>query len=179
MHRFILTGTPGSGKTTLINALAAQGHSVVREAATDVIALENTNGVREPWRDAGFIDKIAALQAARQMESARESADAQFHDRSPICTYALSDYLGFAPSAALIGEVARIDRDGVFEKRVFFVENLGFIEPTEARKISFEESLVFERVHRETYRRFGYELISIPAALASERVRLILAAVKP
>ena len=39
MRRFILTGTPGSGKTAIIRQLELDGFSVVEEAATDVIAL--------------------------------------------------------------------------------------------------------------------------------------------
>ncbi len=116
VKRYILTGTPGSGKTTIISALAARGNSVVREAATDVIAEEAKRGVLEPWLDPGFIDRIIALQAEQQMASA---GDVQFHDRSPVCTYALNLYLGFSPSAALLEEMARIERGHVFEKRVF------------------------------------------------------------
>jgi predicted ATPase len=38
-RRYVLTGAPGSGKTSLLQALAARGWAVVHEAATDVIAL--------------------------------------------------------------------------------------------------------------------------------------------
>ena len=47
MRRFILTGAPGAGKTTLIQALAARGHAVAVEAATDVNAeLIDEHGVQ-------------------------------------------------------------------------------------------------------------------------------------
>jgi predicted ATPase len=179
MKRFILTGTPGSGKTTLIRALAAAGHSTVPEAATDVIALEAKLGNPEPWRSPDFIDKIIALQRRRQIKAAGDGGAAQFHDRSPVCTHALSAFLGFAPSAALLEEMARIERDQVFEKRVFFIENLGFVEPTAARRISFEDALVFERLHRKTYRAVGYDCISIGPGSVPERLRQILAAARP
>lgn len=41
MKRFIITGTPGSGKTTILRKLEVNGFSVVEEAATDVIALQH------------------------------------------------------------------------------------------------------------------------------------------
>jgi predicted ATPase len=174
MKRFILTGTPGSGKTAIIRSLSALGHSTVPEAATDVIALERKLGNLEPWRSSGFIGTITAAQSKRQLEAAGDGAAVQFHDRSPVCTYALSVYLGYSPPTALLDEMARIERGAVFERRVFFIENLGFTELTEARRMSFAESLVFEKVHRKTYQRFGYEIVSIQAASVAERAGQIL-----
>ncbi len=54
---------------------------------------------------------------------------------------------------------------------MFFIENLGFCQPSGARKITFEESLVFEQMHDETYLSLGYELIKIAPEALSERVR--------
>lgn len=177
MKRYILTGAPGAGKTSIIYALAAMGHAVVREAATDVIAAENRLGNAQPWRSPDFIDKIIALQRQRQLEPSGPTTALQFHDRTAVCTHALSLFLGFPPSAALLEELGRIERERIFHKRVFFIENLGFVEPTEARRISFEDSLTFEKVHRETYRSIGYECVSIEPAPVSDRVRQMLALV--
>lgn len=63
----------------------------------------------------------------------------------------------------MAAELERIASEGIYERQVFFVRNLGFCEPTAARRISFEESLAFQKVHEESYRAFGYELIDIPA----------------
>jgi predicted ATPase len=164
MKRFILTGTPGSGKTALIRALEERGHAVVEEAATDVIALEQARGIAEPWTDARFIDRIVALQQQRQE---RAAAPVQFHDRSPVCTYALSRHLGYSPSAALSAEMTRVAN--VFERQVFFVRNLGHVEKTEARRISLEEALAFEALHEEVYRSRGYELVEIAPAPVEAR----------
>lgn len=38
MKRFILTGAPGAGKTSILRALAASGYGVVPEAATHVMS---------------------------------------------------------------------------------------------------------------------------------------------
>ena len=67
----------------------------------------------------------------------------------------------------------RLKRESIFERQVLFIRNLGFISPTEARRISFEESLHFERIHEEVYRESGFDLISIDRASLSERVAQI------
>jgi predicted ATPase len=56
MKRFILTGAPGSGKTAIIRQLELDGFSVVEEAAADIIALAQAQGIAEPWKHASFID---------------------------------------------------------------------------------------------------------------------------
>jgi predicted ATPase len=134
MKRYILTGTPGSGKTSLLHALISQGYSVVEEAATDVIALEHRRSNSEPWSRADFIDKIIQLQKQRQIETVTSPDKLQVYDRSPICTLALSRYLGYPPSVCLLEEMERIERENIYQKQVFFLENLGYCQPTEAKK---------------------------------------------
>ncbi|MGA9721125.1 MAG: AAA family ATPase, partial [Candidatus Binatus sp.] len=90
MKRYILTGTPGCGKTSIIRSLELAGYPVVEEAATDLIALRQAQGVAEPWRRASFIDDIVNLQKRRQILVADLSSEVQFFDRSPLCSYALS-----------------------------------------------------------------------------------------
>jgi predicted ATPase len=54
MKRFILTGAPGAGKTTILRQLELDSFSVVEEAATDLIALEQAKGIAEPWMQPPF-----------------------------------------------------------------------------------------------------------------------------
>lgn len=175
MKRYILTGTPGSGKTSILHELKSQGYLVVEEAATDIIAYEQGRGNHKPHLWPAFIDAIVHLQKQRQLEVARESAELQWYDRSPICTLALSRYLGYPPSASLAEELERIEREKIYQKQVFFIENLGFCQPSEARKITFEESLVFEQIHEEVYLSLGYDLIKIAPEALAERVHHIIA----
>jgi predicted ATPase len=177
MRRFIITGAPGAGKTAILRQLERDGFGVVEEAATDVIAAAQAQGIVQPWTDALFVDAIVALQRERQLEAASSTDEIQFHDRSAVCTAALAEYLGYARSPQLINELERISKEAIFERRVFFVRTLGFITRTEARQISFDESLRFERIHEDTYRDFGFDLISVAAGPLLERVAAIKAAV--
>lgn len=98
MIRYIITGTPGSGKTSVIRARELTGASVVSEATTDLIAFRQTQGDQEPWKHPNFIDDIVRLQKHRQIDMCENYLELHFYDRSPICTYALALYLGFEPS---------------------------------------------------------------------------------
>lgn len=173
MKRYILTGTPGCGKTSIIRSLELDGYYVVEEAATDIIALRQAQGIAEAWTDPSFIDDITNLQKQRQMQLADLSSEVQFYDRSPLCTYALSVWLGYPISITLANEIERIKEEQIYERQVFFIENLGFCEPTQARRITFEDSLRFEKVHEETYRAFGYECTRVGPQELSARVEQI------
>jgi|SRR5215469_1705142 len=177
MRRFIITGPPGAGKTAIIRQLELDGLSVVEEAATDVIAAAQARGTAEPWTDPSFIDAITNLQRVREVRASCQPDVVQFHDRSVVCTAALAVYLGYSFSAFLTSELERITKDKVYESRVFFIRNLGFITPTEARRISFDETVRFEQIHEETYRRFGFELVLIEPGTLLERVGAIKAAI--
>jgi predicted ATPase len=102
-------------------------------------------------------------------------APTTFHDRSPICTLALAHYLGFPVSGVLTRALRSIEAQQFYARRVFFLRNLGFIVNTEARRISFEDTLRFEQVHEDVYRQLGYELVFIDAAEVEERAGRVIA----
>jgi predicted ATPase len=174
MRRYIVTGAPGAGKTVLIRRLERAGFAVVEEAATDVNALMIGEGVAQPHQASAFLGDILALQLARQARAdAWEDAVVVF-DRSPICTLALAEYIGAAPPPALLREVERIGRERVYEPEVFFVETLGFVTLTAIRRISYDDTLRFEAVHADVYRRCGFELIRVQKSDVETRARLVM-----
>ena len=178
MRRFIITGAPGAGKTAIIRQLELDGFSVVEEAATDIIAAAHARGTTQPWMQPSFIDDIANLQRDRQIRASHHPDEIQFHDRCAVCTAALAIHLGYPITPFLTGELERIRTEAIYEPRVFFIRNLGFVTPSEARRITFEDMLRFEKIHEETYRNFGFELVSIESASLAERIRIIKAAIR-
>jgi predicted ATPase len=168
--RFILTGAPGAGKTAVVRQLEIDGFGVVEEAATDVIALEQAKGVPEPWTDPDFIDRIVTLQRQRRLTT---SGEIQFHDRSAFCTEALATFLGYPPSDLLMREIEELKGTGFYQRRVFFVRLMGFIEPTAARRIGLDDARRFEAVHERTYRAHGFELVPVEPGSVVDRVAAI------
>lgn len=153
------------------------GFSVVEEAATDVIAAAQAQGTDQPWTHPSFIDVIVNLQKDRQIRASCQPEEIQFHDRSAVCTAALAVHLSFPFSATLAAELERIRTEAIYQNRVFFVRNLGFVKPTEARRITFEDTVRFEKIHEKIYRDFGFELISVEPGTLAARVSIVKAAV--
>jgi predicted ATPase len=172
VDRFILTGPPGAGKTTVLRQLAEEGFVTVDEAATDVIAAWQPRGIDEAWTYPSFVDAVVEIQRRRQINLGN-SARIQFYDRSPICTLALAEWLGHPVSAALRFEVARMQAESVYRPEVFFVRSLGFVTPTEARRISLADSIRFGELHERAYLAHGFKSIHIDSGPPAQRAESI------
>lgn len=171
MPAYVLTGAPGSGKTAVLRMLETLGYAVVEEAATDVIALRQALGHAEPWDDDGFIEAVVSLQWRRSCGVRAD--EVVFFDRSPVCTLALARFLGVAVPPELTREIDRVLAAGTYEEAVFFIREQGFVEPTPARRISYADSLEFEKLNEQAYREPGFNLVDVPAGPLSERVSRI------
>jgi predicted ATPase len=173
VRRYVLTGTPGAGKTTLIDALRERGHAVVAEAATDLIARRHATGSGEPWTEDTFLDEILELQQSRERAA---TGDVIFFDRSPLCTLALARHLGLPVTAALRAAVAQAVQ--TYQTQAFLVRPLGFVVKTAARRISYADSLRFAAIHEDVYTEHGFTLLDVPKATIADRVAIIETAVQ-
>ena len=68
-RKYVLTGGPGSGKSSIILALEYRGEAVMREVAGDFINLQQAMGIPEPWKDPKFQDRIRNWQVTREMDA--------------------------------------------------------------------------------------------------------------
>jgi predicted ATPase len=161
IRRYVLTGAPGAGKSTLAGALRRRGHCVVEEAATDVVAAFQAAGIDGPEHGDQFIAEILRVQRER---AAATPDPVQIHDRSPVCTVALARWLGHPEP--------EVD-DSLFAREVFLVQPLGFLTRTAVRRISYPDSLRFAAVHADVYRERGFTLIEVPPAPVRDRVAFV------
>jgi predicted ATPase len=169
----IITGGPGSGKSTLIEALAAEGFRCMPEAGRAIIQDQVTiGGDALPWANR---EAFAALMLGWEMRSYREAAGTLapvFFDRG------IPDVVGYLRVCQLPvpDHVLRAAELRRYNPRVFIAPHWPAIFDQDAeRKQSAIEAEATYREMAETYAALGYELLTLPLAPVAERVAFVRA----
>lgn len=172
MKRYVLTGGPGTGKSSIIFALEMQGEHVVREAAEDYIRLRQAQGQAEPWTEPDFQMEILKLQLKRESE-VPFAAYRAFIDRG------IPDGLAYTtPGTETYNSILRTTLNREKYNGVFLIENLGATEKTDVRREGYEEAIELGEKLELVYRELGYSPIRIFPGTVSERAEQIIAAVQ-
>jgi predicted ATPase len=172
--RYIITGGPGAGKTSIVNALTKSGYLCMPEAATEIIEFGLKNGIEKPWREDDYHINMYKLIMKRQVEAQNTNEPIVFFDRGHLdgLSYIL---LQKRKIYQYVVDCAQSILDArFFEKRVFFIDSLGFVVPGPARDEDLEESLQKAACLERNYCALGYEIIHIPEGTVEQRVQMII-----
>jgi len=171
----VLTGGPGSGKTTLVEALAARGYATAPEAGRTVIREQLAIGGKAiPWIDRQlFAERMLAFDL-RNYAEALEWIGPVFFDRGVLDVLGYLELCG-PPVTAHAENAARSHR---YARRVFALPPWPEIFTRDAeRKQSFDEAERTYRAMVAVYSRLGYELVEVPQASVDERAAFVLASI--
>jgi predicted ATPase len=168
---FIVTGGPGSGKSTLIEALTAQGVAHMPEAGRAIIQDQVAiGGTALPWSDRAA---YAELMLSWEMRSYRE---AQWVTGPVLFDRGAPDILGYLKLSGLPApaHIRRAAEGLRYNRQVFLAPPWPeiFVQDAE-RKQSVEEAEATCRALVEVYSELGYELVTLPMAPVPERARFV------
>jgi predicted ATPase len=169
---FVITGGPGSGKSTLIAALAAHGISVMPEAGRAIIRDQAAiGGSALPWADRAAYAELMLSWELRSYREALEKPGPVIFDRGvpDVAGYLRVGGLQVPPHVRKAAEIRR------YNSRVFIAppwEQI-FVQDSERRQDFAEAQATYEAL-AEVYTSLGYELVVLPLASSEERVRLVV-----
>jgi predicted ATPase len=168
---FVLTGGPGSGKTTLIEALARAGHAGSLEAGRAIIQDQVAiDGPALPWRDPRSFAELMLCWEIRSWHMA-DSHAVTFFDRGVPDVVGYMRLLGL-PVPAHMHNAAQSFR---YNGRVFITPPWPEIfQSDRERKQTLDEAVRTYDAMVSTYTHYGYELIELPRATVEDRVRFVL-----
>ncbi|AMS41775.1 AAA family ATPase [Aminobacter aminovorans] len=169
---FVLTGGPGSGKTTMIERLAAAGHTTSVEAGRSIIRDQAAiSGTALPWHDRALFAELMLSWEMRSHTIAEATPGPAFFDRG------VPDVIGYL---RLVGlpvpiHIEQAAREFRYNRKVFVLPHWPeiFTQDNERRQDEDEA----RRTHASmvaTYAACGYDLVEVPTAPVEDRLAFIL-----
>lgn len=169
---FVLTGGPGSGKTTLIEALQRAGFACMVEAGRSIIQDQMEIGGRAlPWSDPVLFAEMMLCWEMRSYRSAQGHAGPVFLDRG------VPDVVGYLRlvGAAVPAHMQKAAATFRYEPRVFIMPPWPqiFTQDSERKQTLQEAERTYDAMV-ETYTSLGYTLTTVPRMPVDDRVRFII-----
>ncbi|ATQ57503.1 ATPase [Paracoccus yeei] len=168
---FIVTGGPGSGKTSLIGALARQGFRSMPEAGRAIIRDQvRIGGPSLPWADRSMFAELMLGWELRSWHEARALDGPVLMDRG------IPDVIGYLtlcglPVPAHVEAAASLYP---YNKRVFIAPfwDAIFTQDSERRQ-DRQEAEATGRIMAQTYARLGYQMIELPRTSLEDRADFV------
>ena len=175
IQKYIISGAPGTGKTTIINALKKKDHYCAEEISRELIAEQiSIGGNILPWKDQiAFENKIAHRRYKQYLDSPENCIC--FFDRSSI------DCIAYLNNNKLesTSQINQIIKNCIFNKTVFYTPIWEEIYKNDSeRQESFDQSIRIDKYLKDSYMKFGYTIIKIPKTTLDKRVNFILSQIK-
>lgn len=170
--KYIITGAPGTGKTTLINALEKH-YPCMGEVSRKVIRSEQENGGNgTPWKDLG---KFTELVFEASITELNENPEALFTDRSILDLIAYLEIEG----KPIPKPIDRFPYHDKFCKKVFFAPTWQEIyHKDEQRQQEFDYCIELEKALVSIYEEKGFDIITLPKDTVTRRVNFVHSFVK-
>ena len=170
-QKYIITGAPGTGKTSIINELKQRGFNCIDENSREIIAEQMiTRGEILPWKNQiAFENKVANMRKQQYLSSPKNCIC--FFDRSVLDCLA---YLRLSNLYAT-SEIIKHIEECSFNKTTFYtpIWQEIYVNDTE-RKEDIQKAQEIQTNIINVYKSKGYKLISVPKISIAERANFII-----
>lgn len=168
--RIVISGAPGTGKTSLIKELSKRGFKCHNEIAREIIANQlKIGGTITPWQELGKFSELVIKKRLEQFNKASETIE--FYDRGIIdsIAYLLKERL------EIITDWHNIAQNNKYHKKVFITPPWEKIYINdEERKEDFKSAIEIHKYMIEAYELYNYEICILPKTSIQERIKYLL-----
>ena len=173
--RFVITGAMGSGKSTVLKLLQAEGLNVIEEPARQILAEQRSIGDEGvPEKNPKFFTQLLLSRAIYQHKQMQNLDGIVIYDRGvpDVIAYAQLFNLDYLPAH----QASKLYR---YETNVFIFPAWEDIYTTDdERTMSFEAAKNFGIAVQKIYKEYDYALIDVPCVPPEERTQFIIERLK-
>lgn len=176
-QRILITGGPGSGKTTIIDELEKMGYHIMPEISRQVTIEAKKQGIDQLFlTDPLLFSKKLLEGRIEQFKDANNYKNTShlFYDRGIPDVNAYMDYLGTAYESPFTESATDFVYDEVFLLPPW--ESI-YIQDNERYESYDQAKLIYEFLYRK-YADLGYYIHNVPEGASEERVAFILQTLK-
>lgn len=168
---YVITGGPGCGKTTMLEALQKQNYTVVPEDARQIIAEQTAaNGNALPWKDRILYQQLMVERSIATYKDHVDHRGILLFDRSILDALCYAVLIGM-PVAESDIQIANQYR---YNKKVFILPPWKEIYTTDAeRKQTWDEAVATYELMAATYLQHDYQLVEVPRLPVDERAEFV------
>lgn len=170
--KIVITGGPGTGKTSLIRVLEENGHLCLHEISRQITLDAQKKGISQLFLEKPllFSEMLLAGRIKQHKEAEKSDTDLIFLDRGIPDVVAYMDYFGNEYPPLFNDACKEHPYDLVFLlppwKEIYVSDN--------ERYESYEQAVSIHGHLKESYRRSGYEPIEVPTDTIEKRLSFIL-----
>jgi predicted ATPase len=166
--KYVLTGAPCTGKTTLLNFFASKGYQSVQEASTIIMKEEKEKGNPRPWDDLVYF-QTRLLNKQLDLESKLDLLPCAFVDRGIVDGIAYCKLFKSSPPPILIEKIKQNRYAGIF-----LLDFLPFYAINSVRFESYKVARKIQMLLKEAYESAGYQVIDVPVFEIGIRAEFVL-----
>ena len=172
VERYVITGGPGTGKSTTINTLKELGYNTIDEAARSLIK----QGIIPDKDPIGFQLQVVEKQLSLESQIPEwgwSSTDNHYLDRGLFDNVAYCKRYEINVPRTLQELVSQESKEKRYSK-VFILDPLPFYANDAERPESETLARDIHQMVIEAYKKVGYEPVHVPVLAPKERVQYIL-----
>lgn len=171
-HKIVITGGPGTGKSSIINELKQRKHFCFDEISRQVILDARENGTEQLFLTEPLLFSQRLLKGRIEQYDAAEKSTSEivFLDRGIPDIIAYMDYIGDTYPDEFVAGCSEKPYTQVFILAPW--EDI-FVSDSE-RYENFEQAVEIHKHLVAAYKRFNYHLVDVPFGTIEERTNFIL-----